>query len=194
MKHQWYAYGIVALLSVAAGIAIAGLPNDVPVDATIVVPEPTDASTTVPAPEPSTTVATTTPGTTEPATTEPDPSASTTVDSTAAPTTAPPADLPPRSELVTIVANGANVSGAASRNIEQLRAIGYTDIAARNGTLTVDVTDVYYADGLQAAALRLADDLTVAPERVAELADAPEVIDLPDGVELLVYIGIDRAG
>ena len=36
MKHQWLAYVIVGLLSIGAGVAIAGLPNNVPVDATII--------------------------------------------------------------------------------------------------------------------------------------------------------------
>ena len=54
MKHQWMAYVIVALLSIGAGVAIAGLPDNVPVDATIIppttteAPEPTVARTTGP--------------------------------------------------------------------------------------------------------------------------------------------------
>ena len=52
MKHQWMAYVIVALLSIGAGVAIAGLPNNVSVDATIVAPSTTEPpATTVPTTE-----------------------------------------------------------------------------------------------------------------------------------------------
>jgi hypothetical protein len=195
MKNQWLAYVIVGLLSIGAGVAIAGLPDNVPVDATIVpptttvaadptLPETTAATTTVPpTTEPEATAATTTTGvsTTVPDTTEPD-------------TTDPVAgDLPDRGELFTIVANGSNISGAASRNVERLRAIGYTDIAPRNGTTIFEFTTIYFADGLEAEALRLAEDLELLPDFVAPLIDAPEVLDLPEDVQLLAYIGLDRA-
>ena len=65
MKHQWLAYVIVALLSIGAGVAIAGLPDNVSVDATVIPTTTTDArEPTVPE--------TTGPTTTEPETTEPD--------------------------------------------------------------------------------------------------------------------------
>jgi hypothetical protein len=102
-------------------------------------------------------------------------------------------DLPDRSELFTIVANGSNVAGAAARNVERLRAIGYTDIAPRNGTGIAEFTTVYFADGLRGGG--------AAPRRrprtaaVLRRADRgmPTVLDLPDGVELVAYIGLDRA-
>lgn len=195
MKHQWLAYVIVALLSIGAGVAIAGLPDNVTADATIVVP------TTLPAPPTSESAATTEPEVTTPNTTVPDDTTPETTESatagsttTTVTTTTVVADLPPRSDLFTIVANGANVSGAAARNIERLRAIGYTDIAGRNGTGVTDFTFVYYADGLEEAAVRLAEDLELLPEFVAPLAEAPEVLDQPTDVQLLAYIGLDRAG
>mgnify|MGYP000473530143 CR=1 FL=1 len=40
MKHQWMAYAIVALLAIGAGVAIAGLPDNVPVGDTIVATAP----------------------------------------------------------------------------------------------------------------------------------------------------------
>lgn len=43
------------------------------------------------------------------------------------------------------------------------------------------------------AADRLADDLDLAPEFVTPLEDVPSVPDLPAGIELVVYIGRDRA-
>ena len=85
MKHQWLAYVIVGLLSIGAGVAIAGLPNNVPVDATIVPPTTTEA----PAP---TVPTTTTPDTTTPETTEPE----TTVPTTTTPDTTQPATPSPK--------------------------------------------------------------------------------------------------
>jgi hypothetical protein len=195
MKHQWLAYVVVGVLSIGAGVAIAGLPNNTPVDATIVVPVTSVAS-------PPTSDDTTTTETTE--TTEPDPTTTATTTTIPASTTTstvttttsslPGDDLPTRSELSTVVANGANIAGAAVRNVERLRPLGYTDIVPRNGTAVFDFTTIFYADGFADAAARLADDLDLLADFVAPLADAPEVLDLPDGVELLAYIGIDRAG
>lgn len=194
MKHQWLAYVIVGLLSIGAGVAIAGLPNNVPVDATIIPPTTTEAAE-------STVATTTTPETTAPPTT----SAPTTAPTTSVSTTTQPEDtspettdsvpeaLPDRSELNVVVANGANVSGAASRIAAQLEGLGYVDVALRNGTNIVDFTVVYYAEGFEESALRLADDLDLLPDFVAPIGDSPPVPDLPTDVELLVYVGLDRA-
>ena len=201
MKHQWLAYVIVGLLSIGAGVAIAGLPDNSPVDchdrsadlhrgSGTHSPETTAATTTTPpTTEPDVTVATTNAATTTTA-------GSTTVPDTSEPDNTEPGagDLPDRGELFTIVANGSNVSGAAARNVERLQAIGYTDISPRNGTTIVEFTTVYFADGLDDAALRLAEDLDVIADFVAPLSDAPEVLDLPADAELLAYIGIDRSG
>jgi len=201
MKHPWTAYVIVALLAIGAGVAIAGLPDTAPVEATIVPPttgEVTDTTvsvTTEPVPETTEPVAETTdvpePDTTEgsTATTEP-PTTDATDPDTA---TSVPAQLPDRGEIIVGVANGAGVAGAAARNVARLTEVGYIDLTPLDGLETVDFTIVYYADGFEAAALRLADDLDLLPEFIAPLADAPDVLDLPDDTELLAYIGIDRA-
>ncbi len=189
MKHQWLAYVIVGLLSIGAGVAIAGLPNNVPVDATIIPP------TTTEAPEPTTTTTTaattTTTTTTEPDTTEPD----TTDPETTEPdsTDSVPGEVPERSDLNVAAANGANVAGAALRVASQLEDVGYSNVEPLNGTDFAEFTIVYYADGFEEAALRLADDLDLLAEFVGPLADSPSVPDLPADVELLVYIGRDRA-
>jgi hypothetical protein len=186
MKHQWMAYVIVALLAIGAGVAIAGLPDNVPVDATIVPPSTTDVPTTPPAP---TTTAAPTTTTEAPATTD----GPATTDATET-TDAPDPGLPDRSEIFVIVANGANIAGAASRNVARLTDLGYTDIAGRDGTEVFEFTTIFFADGFEGAALRLAADLELLPEFVAPLADAPNVNNLPGTTELLAYIGIDRAG
>ena len=204
MKHPWTAYVIVTLLAIGAGIAVAGLPDNAPVEATIVPPSTTEGTpsptTTVPDPEATVasepdstdrpTTTTTTTGapradTTEPDTTEPDTTEPETSDSD-------PTDLPDRSDLIVVVANGAGVAGAAARNIVRLTEAGYADLTPRDGIDTIEFTMIYYADGFEDAALRLADDLDLLPVFVAPLADAPEVIDLPDDTQLLAYIGIDR--
>jgi hypothetical protein len=191
MKHQWLAYVIVGLLSIGAGVAIAGLPDNNSADATIILP-----TTTVP---PETTVPETTepiettepPQTTEPTdTTEPAETTTTSTTSTVPDTTVP---LPDRSDLSVITANGSGRQGRAAAAAARLQALGYVDVRPRNGTDVVDVTIVYYADGFEPAAVRLAEDLDLVAGSVAPLADAPEVLDLPDGTELVAYIGLDLA-
>lgn len=188
MKHQWMAYAIVALLAIGAGVAIAGLPDNVPVDDTIVAP------TTTVAPEP-TAPATDVPDTTDVPETTDAPETTRVPETTDAPETTDSVvpGIPERAELVVLVANGSGLSGAAALNATRLEEIGYVDVLMRNGTTTVEFTTIYYADGFEEAADRLAEDLDLLPEFVAPFAEAPAVIDLPAGVELLAYIGIDRA-
>ncbi len=90
-------------------------------------------------------------------------------------------------------ANGANVAGAALAVATQLEELGYVDVLPLNGSDIVEFTTVYFADGFDEAALRMAEDLDLLAEFVAPLDDAPSVADLPADIELLVYIGRDRA-
>jgi hypothetical protein len=191
MKHQWLAYLVVALLSIGAGVAIAGLPDNSPAAATLASPT-TATTTTTEVSDPTTTAApTTVPETTELETTEPEASApETSVPET---TDSVSAQLPERSELSVAAANGANVAGAALRMATRLEELGYVDIAQLNGSDIVEFSVVYYADGFEEAALRLAEDLALLAEFVGPLEDAPAVADLPADTELLVYIGRDRA-
>lgn len=183
MKHQWLAYLTVGLLAIGAGAAIAGLPDDTPVDITIVAPattvapEPTVTPTTVP-PAPTTTAGTT-PATTTTAT------APQTTDSM-------PAGLPDRSELQVVAANGANVAGVALQAATQLEALGYVDVVELNGSEIVELTTVYFSEGFDEAALRLAADLELPASSVAPIQDSPGVDGLDADVELLAYIGRDR--
>jgi cytoskeletal protein RodZ len=200
MKHQWLAYLVVALLSIGAGVAIAGLPDNTSVDATIVPPATTTTTTTTEVPAPTTTVApTTVPETTEPETTEPETTEPETTETTEPETTAPettdsvPGELPERSDLIVVAANGSNVAGAAQRMATRLEEIGYVDVAQLNGSDIVEFSVVYYAEGFEEAALRLAEELDLLDVFVAPLEEAPAVADLPDDVELLVYVGVDRA-
>lgn len=188
MKHQWLAYLVVGLLSIGAGVAIAGLPDNTSVDATIIPP----TTTTTQAPAPTTTVApTTVPSTTEPST--PETSTTETSETETSETDSLPEELPERGDLNVAAANGSNVAGAAARMATQLDELGYVDIAQLNGPDIVEFSAVYYADGFEEAALRLAEDLDLLAEFVLPLEDAPVVADLPDDAELLVYVGRDRA-
>ena len=188
MKHQWLAYVVVGVLSIGAGVAIAGLPNNVPVDATIIPPTTTVA--TEPAAATTTTVpATTVEETTDPATT--DPATAATIDPETADSV--PAELGERSAIVVAAVNGSNVAGTALRVATELEELGYVDVLPLNGTEIEEVTTVYFAAGFDEAALRMADDFDLPPESVASIEDSPSVADLPADIELLVYIGRDRA-
>jgi hypothetical protein len=186
MKHQWLAYVIVAILSIGAGVAIAGLPNDVPVDATIVVPVTTGVPETTLAAATTTTVAseTTAVPTTEASTTTT--AATTTVSATT--TTIP---LPDRSEIAASTANGSGLQGSAARVADFLETLGYVDVTRYDGTEVVDLTIVYYADGFEEAAVRMAEDLDLLPEFIAPIAEAPPVLNI-GLAQLLVYVGLDR--
>jgi len=192
MKHQWLAYVIVGLLSIGAGVAIAGLPNNVPVDATIIppttteAPEPTLATTTTTTTTTALPTTTTEPETTEPETTEPDTTDSVPADSV-------PAELPERSEIIVAAANGANVAGAALQVASQLEELGYADVLPLNGSDIFEFTTIYFADGFEEAALRMADDLELLPDFVVPIEESPTLADLPADTELLAYIGRDRA-
>ena len=195
MKHQWLAYVIVALLSIGAGVAIAGLPDNSSAGATVSQTSVATTTATTEAPVATTTAApTTVPETTEPETTDTSGPETTEPETTEPETTdSVPEELPERDDLIVVAANGANVAGAALRMATLLEEFGYVDIAQLNGTDIVEFSVVYFADGFEDAALRMAEDLALLPEFVAPLDDAPAVADLPADTELLVYIGRDRA-
>jgi cytoskeletal protein RodZ len=192
MKHRWLAYVIVALLAIGAGVAIAGLPDNSSTEDTITVstatapPETTEPTQTT---EPTaTTESTQTTEVTE--TTEPADTTTTSTTSTVPETTVPLVD---RADLSVVTANGSGRQGTAAAAAARLEALGYVDVLPRNGTDVVDVTIVYYADGFEEAAVRLAEDLGLVEGSIAPLAEAPEVLDLPEGTELVAYIGLDLA-
>ena len=183
MKHQWVAYAIVALLSVGAGVAIAGLPNNEPVDPTIIPPTTTE--------RPTPTLATTTIPTTPATTAAPETTAAASTTTVLTTTTTTVADLPPRSELSVAAVNGADIGGIASATAAELEALGYGDVTPLDGTVIAEFTVIYFAPGFEDSAIRLADDLGANPVLRAPLVDAPSVAGLPD-VQLMAYLGQDR--
>jgi hypothetical protein len=199
------------VLSAAAGLAIAGLPDDDPVDATIVVPVTTPASTaaatstttpsttsipvtTTTAPTTtSTTTSTTTTSTTTTTTTVPPPTTASTVPTTS--TSLPPPTLPPlidRADLKVLVANGAFYAGLGRETAAELRDLGYVDTYYDDGTVLAEETTVYARPGLEAEGARLAVDLGLPDVPPGPLADAPRPENGVGEVDLYVYLGRDR--
>lgn len=72
-----------------------------------------------------------------------------------------------------------------------MESLGYVDVQALTGTDKVDRTSVYFADGFEDAARRVADDLEIDLTLVAPLATAPSVPNL-GSTQVLVYVGNDR--
>ncbi len=203
MTREWLVYSIVAALGIAAGVAIAGLPDDSPVDATITAPPTTGSGpvtlppTTAPRVTPEATAPTTAaPTTVAPTTTTS--SASTAGDVTSGPVeTVPPGPSPTtslrdRSELTVLVANGAFFSDVGRRTAAELRELGYDRAFFDDGTVLALETRVYARDGLEAEGRRLAADLGLRAVAPGSLDDAPEAENGIDDLDLYVYVGRDR--
>jgi len=207
MRTQVWVYIVVVLLSVGAGVAIAGVPNSVAKDPTIQPPattepasEPEPASSDPADTEPAATEpAVTEPVDTEPADTEPENSiestttTSTTTTTTTTTTTAPTTTtvpLPERSEIDVEVVNAANVGGAATRVSNALEELGYFDVGSFDGREIVDVTRIYAAAGFQGSADRLAGEIGIAPGLIFPIVGAPDIEGLTTA-ELIVYLGRD---
>ncbi len=192
MKHQWVAYVIVAILSIGAGVAIAGLPDSVPQSETIIPPTTTEAPLpTVPTTTTPAVTTTEAPADTEPDNTEPDDTTTTTEDDADDTTTTIEA-LEPRADVVVAVANGSGRAGVAVATADELVGLGYAEVAALTGNEVVDQTIVYFVEGNVGLAERLAADLGLAPGAVALIDGAPAVPELGI-VQLLVYVGTDQA-
>ncbi len=197
MKNQWMAYVIVAVISALAGVAVAGAPNNVGTDSTIVVPETTTTTTLVRA-------STAAPDTADQADTEstddePASTTTTTTIATATTTTTVPAATTTVAEaavqpaaLIVVSVNGAGTAGLATRVRDELRDFGYDSARATDGTTLVDTTIVYYFPGLELEAVRVAEDLGLEFADVAPIEGAPEYGEL-DGDQVVVYLGRDRS-
>ena len=207
MKTQVWVYIAVVVLSIGAGVAIAGLPDSVDQEPTIQPPATTEA--TAPTDPAATEPAATEPPATDPADTEPpasepettdapttDPAESTTTTTesstpTTVETTTTTLPLPARSELDVAVVNAASVGGAASNVSGALEGLGYVDVGSFDGPDIVDVTVIYAAEGFQGPADRLAEeDMGMEPGLVFPIAAAPEIDGL-DEADIIVYLGRD---
>ena len=187
------------------GISIGGLPasraNEVDLSTTTTtafVP-PADTSplvaTTiaVPATEPLATE----PLATEPPSTEP-PAPETTVADTTAPTTeAPPVTdgvpvLLDRAEVRVVVANGDGRFNLVGINVDRLLPLGYVTIDQTDVSESrrVDRTVVYYRDGFDDEAFRLAADMLVPAALLEPLGDRTVTNDDANG-DLIAVLGPD---
>ena len=200
---------LAAVLAIAAGVAIAGLPSTPPgADVRVLeVPavetrpietlaplniEPTATTTTAPR-------ASTTTTATSSSTTTPDaPAATTTTTST---TTAPPSadgnfletgdTLRPRPELSVATANASAQAGVATAHAEELQGLGYTDVSPVDSEPSA-TSAVYYEPGFELEAARLATDLGWDPIGLAPMAQLP-TLQTEQTFQLVALVGLDRA-
>ena len=185
MKNQWLVYVLVAVISVGAGVAVAGVPGSESTDATILVPATTEA------PEP--TIASTVSPTTaapEPVVTEPEPPAETTTTTMVVETTTTQPEID-RAVVAVVALNAAGAGGIAGAARAELVDLGYLATRTDDATAFVDVTVVYYYDGAQLEAEAVAADLGLDPGAVLPVADAPSIPE-QDGDQVVVYLGRDR--
>ncbi|MFK7917849.1 MAG: LytR C-terminal domain-containing protein [Ilumatobacter sp.] len=214
MKTQLWVYVVVAVLSLGAGVAIAGVPTFEEREATIQTPtEPVAVTSTTEAPlfesadtdadadagagnEASAGAAATDDASDDDAgeATDDAAEASTTTTTTTSTTTTTTMPLADRTSLNIVAANGANVGGAASAASAALEAAGYGDVISADGTDIVDVTVIFAAEGLQGEAERLAADTGVDPALVFPLSGAPGVASLDEDIQIVVYLGRDVVG
>lgn len=123
----------------------------------------------------------------DPVTTSSDPTVTT------APTTTPA--LPPltvrdRADVRLVLANGDGRYNLVGRNVDRLRPLGYVEIDQTDLANYVDRTTIYFRDGFEVEAYRLADDLSVPDALVEPLGLVPVTND--DGAgDVIALLGPD---
>jgi hypothetical protein len=126
------------------------------------------------------------PGLTTPRSTASSPTSST----TAAPTTTTTAAaLRDRDQIAIVVANGTFVEGRATKVSSDLKTLGYAEAKPANAIAKAETTTVYAADGFDAEAIRLAQDLGLGGDRVKRLP-ADRLTDASPA-DLTVVLGTD---
>jgi hypothetical protein len=210
MSSKIWVFLAVTLVSIGAGVAVAGIPSRDSADLSDLtsVPSLTVTATSVestPAPSPAT-VDETTPVS---ATTEPEPTAPDTTSTTAAPSeslpdtiaestdttvVASPTTRAPvaRTELPIVVVNGAGIAGVARRTADALQDLGYPPVRTLDGIQIVGATAVFAAAGFQAEAEQLAIDAGLGPGSVFPISAVPEFSGGEDE-PLILYLGADVA-
>jgi hypothetical protein len=209
---------LAAVLAIAAGVAIAGLPSTPPgADVRVLeVPtvetrpsetfapldiEPTVTTTTT---IPTTPIASTTTAVTSTSTTTTDAPASTTTTSTTptSTTTTEPTDtsgvfvetgdiLRSRDELNVATANASAQAGVATAHAELLQGEGYAGVSPVDSEPSA-TSAVYYEPGFELEAARLATDLGWDPIGLAPMADLPTLLT-DQTFQLVALVGLDRA-
>ena len=203
MKSQVWVYIVVAVLSMGAGVAIAGVPTFETRNPTIQSSSTSTTTTTTTSPlsesagstvEPPITTAggdvEETADATQPDTVESEEAADSTITtSSTTTTTTTTVPLLDRDALEVAVANGAEVGGAATNGSQALEDAGYFDVASFDGLEVFDGTVVFASGSAAAEAERLAQDIGIDLNLIFPIDTAPEVSGLTDEVQLLVYLG-----
>jgi len=195
MRRVWPFLTAVGLVGLLAGVAIAGRPGSS--DPFVVTAEQTNNTTTPlrPAPRSTSTLASapssvpaTTVGSTSsvPATTTP---ALTTFATTVVPTTSV-VPLRDRAEFRVVVANGSAAGGLATRTAVALRSLGYDRVTATDARRTEPVTKVYFRDGFEAEARRVAMDVGL-PEAAVALLTGSAVSLNDEAGDVVAVLGVD---
>lgn len=105
-----------------------------------------------------------------------------------------PTNLDP-SAIPVIVANGSGVSGAAGAVSEQLIALGYNPGSPTDATSEVAFDTVYFNEGSQGAAEKVASDLGLGPEAVLAMPSPPPADQAAIGLaQVLVVLGSTPGG
>jgi LytR cell envelope-related transcriptional attenuator len=122
--------------------------------------------------------------------------AGTTGGTTTAPATTAPAttaqgqpEAPPARDQVRLaVLNATDIQGAAGRAADEAESLGYTGVTAGNAPTSSDPDTVYYRQGQEAAAQRVAADLQV--DEVAPLpASGGLAAAVPADAQVVLVIG-----
>lgn len=206
MKHSLIALVATGLIAAAAGVAVAGLPSDPPgiglriteLPATtstsaVASPETSTTTTLAAADSDSSTVLTTEAA--EPA--EPSIPASDSVNEAAVTTTITTVSAEPteavllvRDQLVVVTVNAGARAGIAGETADVLRPIGYPSAVPFDAIESSETSNVHYREGLEAEAVRLAEDLGWSKGDIAPASEAPAYeTALP--VDLAVVLGRD---
>jgi hypothetical protein len=105
------------------------------------------------------------------------------------PSTATP-EMRPRKDVTVVVANGGFSDGLAGRGAGSLSALGYVAPKAQNAVKKNDRSVVYFVQGFQREAVRLAEDLGLRANQV--LPKPTRSVSRADGgAELIVVLGGD---
>ena len=198
MKSQVWVYVSVVILSIGAGVAIAGIPESAAQEPRLPLPSTTEVigqDDAAPGTESVVTepIATEPAGTTAPETTIESSTTTTTTTSstTTTTTTTTTVPLPDRSEVPVRVANGANVGGSATRVSNALEELGYVDVRSFDGDVIVDVTAIYAAEGFEGPAERLSEEVGLEPGLVFPIEVVPDVPGLGTSTRIVLYLGRD---
>lgn len=101
-------------------------------------------------------------------------------------TTTPPK---PPSEVLLRVGNGAGKSGVAGRATQILTNAGYESLGAKNSSIKLDTSTVYYIEGYSADAEVVANLLSIPITSIAPMLPDPGVT--PETAAIVVILGGD---